>query len=780
MTRETTQGTSRAPAHTGVVGRSLPADDAAAIVAGDLEYVTDRRVDGMLHGAVHRSAHPHARIVSVDTARAASEPGVVAVLTAGDVPCNQLGTDSENGAVLAGDVVRQVGEAIALVAAADPETARRAADLIEVGYEPLPVVDGPDSPAPVTVHPRGNVAGTLTFESGDVATALSSSDLVVDVDTTTSAQEHVAIETPGGMAEWDLGKITVWCGSQNPGLHRKLVAHALRLNLDDVRLVSNPVGGAFGSRNDDPAPVYLALLAWHTTRPVHLHLSRRETIVAGPKRHPYRTRVRLGFDRAGTLRAIDSRAVADTGPYVTAGRNVLKTSAELSSGPYAAPNARFDGTVAYSNNANAGAFRGFGAPQVAFALETAVSEAAVELGLDPVQIRRANLTRPGDAHSLYGHTVSRSLRASQTLDAAAAHPWWRDRDAWAAGSAGPWRRGTGIAMAIKGVGMGSGKGDTARARLIVSATGTVNIWAGPNHTGQAIGTAYRQIAADTLGIDHDRIRVHVGDSELVPESGATAASRSMYAGGSAVHQVCGRLRAVLDEPGVDTGASFDDVAAHLVASGRAEYEAEFVLPDVDDIGRIPPEALADYAPHAVYGCSAQVVRLEVNTLTGEIRLHGVVCAVDAGVAVNPGATVGQAEGGVAQGVGFALFEEYRLDAGVPVTTSLENYLIPTAMDVPPIETVLVTGHENTGPFGAKGMSEVVVVPTAPAIAAAVGSATGFWPRHLPMTPERVRAGLSAMSGEGTSERSGRRSAAERARTRARPENMSAEPAEGAS
>lgn len=743
MTPEAGHGTRRAPERTGMVGRSVPDDDAAAIVAGALEYVTDRQVDGMLHGAVHRSTHPHARIVAVDTARATSEPGVVAVLTAGDVPRNQLGTDPENGVVLAGDVVRQVGEAIALVAAVDADTARRAADLIEVAYEPLPVVDGPDSAAPVTVHPRGNVAGSIAFESGNVDVALTSSDLVVEADTTTSAQEHVAIETPGGLAEWDLGKITVWCGSQNPGLHRKLVAHALRLDIDDVRLVSNPVGGAFGSRNDDPAPVYLALLAWRTARPVHLHLSRRETIIAGPKRHPYRTRVRVGFDRSGMLRAIDSRAVADTGPYVTAGRNVLKTSAELSTGPYATPNARFDGTVAYSNNANAGAFRGFGAPQVAFALETAISEAAVELRLDPVEIRRRNLVQPGAAHSLYGHTVSRSLRATQTLDAAAAHPWWRDRDAWAAGSAGPWRRGTGIAMAIKGVGMGSGKGDTARARLIVSATGTVHIWAGPNHTGQAIGTAYQQIAADTLGIGYDLIRVHVGDSELVPESGATAASRSMYAGGSAVYEVCRRLRSVLDEVGVGPDAPFDDVAAQLVTSGRAEYEAEFALPDVDDIGRIPPDALADYAPHAVYGCSAQVVRLAVNTLTGEITLHGVVCAVDAGVAVNPGATVGQAEGGVAQGIGFALFEEYRLDAGVPVTTSLENYLIPTAVDVPPIETILVTGHEDTGPFGAKGMSEVVVVPTAPAIAAAVGSATGFWPSHLPMTPERVRAGLSA-------------------------------------
>ncbi|WP_166347625.1 xanthine dehydrogenase family protein molybdopterin-binding subunit [Phytoactinopolyspora limicola] len=731
-----------------MVGRSVPADDAGAIVSGALSYVTDRRASGMVWAAVHRSVHPHAHLRSVDTSRAVAESGVIAVLTGVDVPNNHLGSDPANGPVLADQVVRQVGEAIALVAAVDEATARRAAALIQVEYEPLPVVSGPvtapDEVASVSLHPGGNVAGTIGFRSGDVDAALGTAELVVEMDTVTSAQEHVAIETPGGMAEWDLGKVTIWCGSQNPGLHRRLVAHALGLDADDVRLISNPVGGAFGSRNDDPVPVYLALLAWHTRRPVHLHLSREETTVAGPKRHPYRTRVRIAVDGAGMLSAIDSRAIADTGPYVTSGRYVLKTSAEMSVGPYATPNARFDGTVAYSNNANAGAFRGFGVPQVAFGLELAMSRAAERLRLDPAELRRRNLLRAGGRHSLYGHPVGHGFRAVETLDAAAEHPFWREREAWAAGSVGPWRRGTGIALAIKGVGMGSGRGDIARARLIVATDGQINIWAGPNHTGQAIETSYRQVAADVLGLPADRIRVHVGDTELVPESGATAASRSMYAGGAAVERVCAQLRAALDEAGA--GRPLQEVAAELVAAGRAEYEAEFPLPDVADPGRIPPEALAEYAPHAVYGCSAQVVRLEVNRLTGEVRLHGVVCAVDAGVAINPGATIGQAEGGVAQGIGFALFEEYRVHEGRPVTTGLENYLVPTAVDTPPIETILVPGYEGTGPFGAKGMSEVVVVPTAPAIAAAIGAATGVWPQHLPVTPERLWTALRAADG----------------------------------
>jgi CO/xanthine dehydrogenase Mo-binding subunit len=273
----------------------------------------------------------------------------------------------------------------------------------------------------------------------------------------------------------------------------------------------------------------------------------------------------------------------------------------------------------------------------------------------------------------------------------------------------------------------------------VSVDGRVRIWAGPNHTGQAIDVAYRQIAADTLDLPEHLIEVVVGDSQLVPESGATAASRSMYAGGSAVRAVCLELCEVLREYGHPRDLAA--VAARMVADQRAEFEATFHLPDVTDTGLIDPEQLSTYAPHLVYGTSAQVVRLEVNELTGEIRVHGVVCAVDCGTAVNPGHVVGQAEGGVAQGLGYALMEEYRLCEGRPVTHSLETYLIPTIRDVPEIRTVLVSGHEPSGPMGAKGMAEVVIVPTAAAVAAAVADAVGIRPDRLPITAELLLSQL---------------------------------------
>lgn len=723
---------------TPTVGQSLPTDDAWPIVTGQLEYVTDRRVEGMLHGAIARANVPHARIDYIDVSRARSMPGVVAVLIGADVPVNVLGGSEADGPVLADTVIRQVGDPVALIAAVDERTALAAAAAVRIQLTELPVVDSPAAalaPGAPWLHDGGNIAGDVDFASGDVEAALAASPLLIERRVHTPAQEHVAIETPGGMAVMEGEGVTIWCGSQNPGVHRSKVARALAMDLADVRLVSNPVGGAFGSRNDDPMPVYLALLAWATHRPVHLQMTREDVMLAGHKRHPFDTHIRLGIDANGHITASDVVAVADTGPYVTSGPYVLKTSAELSVGPYRMPMAHFHGTVVYTNNANGGAFRGYGVPQMAFPLETALAAAAVQLGIDPVELRLRNILRGGDEHALYRHRVTTGLRAAETLTAAAEHPWWADRAAWRAAEVAPWRRGTGIALAMKGVGLGSAKGDVARARLIVSRDGLVHIWAGPNHTGQAIDSSYAQIAADTLGLELDRVRVTVGDSQLVPESGPTASSRSMYSGGSAVLRACLQLVERVREV---TGDDVIDAAAcrELIASGRAEMVAEFPLPEAE-LGMIPPGQLGTYTPHLVFSCSAQVARVEVNELTGELRVTGIVCAVDCGTAINPAGVIGQAEGGVAQGLGYATMEEHVIVRGRPRTTSLENYLIPTVRDVPPIETILVAGSEPTGPMGAKGMSEVVVVPTAPAIATAVFEAVGVLPDRLPITPERL-------------------------------------------
>lgn len=731
------------------VGRSRPAVDAEEIVTGAVRYVTDLFPAGVLHGAVLRSPLPHARIDRIDATAARALPGVHCVLLAGDVPVNALGPREVDGPVLAEDRVRQVGEAIALVAADDEDTVRRALAAIELDLTPLPVVDSPAAaaaPDAPQLHPTGNVSGRIAFSSGDVEQAIAPAALVLRRDVTTPSQEHVAIDTPGGVAvvETD-GTVTIWCGSQNPGLHQRKVARALAIDVADVRMIANPVGGAFGSRNDDPMPVYLALLARATGRPVRVHMTREETMAAGAKRHPFWTSIEIGFDREGRILGSSVRAVADTGPVITSGPNVMKTSAEMSTGPYRFPVASFDGTVYYTNNANAGAFRGYGVPQVAFAIENAVTEAAYTLGLDPMQMRIDNALLGGEPHSLYRHRVTESLAVRATLEQAAVHPVWTERAQWQAQAAWPWKRGTGVATAIKGVGMGSGTGDAARARLEIDGDGTVTIWAGPNHTGQSIQTTYGQVAADVLQIPIERIDVRIGDTGVVPESGPTAASRSTYAGGNAVRMVCEELVRRCSELELPLQLDPEGTGTKLVELGEASFEQTFVLPDTDDIGLVPPEDLAKYGPHRVYGACTQVVRVELNTLTGELRVPELVCVVDCGTAINPAAMIGQAEGGILQGLGMAIMEDHRLEGGVPVTTSLENYLIPTIADTPLMHVEMVDSTEDSGPFGAKGMSEVVVVPTPPAVAAAVMDAVGVLPHALPLTPERVLSLLEEAS-----------------------------------
>ncbi|MGO1974037.1 MAG: xanthine dehydrogenase family protein molybdopterin-binding subunit [Propionibacteriaceae bacterium] len=733
------------------VGRSRAIVEGAEIVTGQLAFVTDLRTDDLLYGHVLRSAVPHARIDAIDTSAAEALDGVVAVVTGADVPCNALGPREVDGPVLADQVVRQVGEAIALVAAVDSRTAERAAGLIRLELTELPVVDSPQralAPDAPLLHPTGNVSGRIAFASGDVDAALATADLVVEQAVHTPIQEHLAIETPGGMAVHTDGTWTVWCGSQNPGLHQRKIARALAVEPEAVRMIANPVGGAFGSRNDDPMPVHLAVLATAAGRPVHLQMTREEVMTAGTKRHPFDTSIRIGFDAGGRILGARTEALADTGPVITSGPNVLKTSAEMSTGPYAFDAAAFDGVVAYTNNSNAGAFRGYGVPQVAFAVENAMTYAATKLGIDPVELRLRSVLDGGGVHSLYRHRVTSSLHVRATLTTAAAQPIWRDRKGWQAAATRGWRRGTGVACAMKGVGMGSGTGDTARARLQFDADGHVTIWAGPNHTGQSIHTTYGQVAADTLGLPFASITVVVGDTSVVPESGPTAASRSTYAGGAAVQAACTDLVDTCERLGLPLATDPRGTGEKLVELDRAQFEAAFRLPDTEHNGLVAEAELATYGPHRVYGSCTQVVRAEVNPYTGEIRVPDLLCVVDCGTPINPGGVIGQAEGGVLQGLGFALMEEHVITAGIPRTDSLENYLVPTIADTPRMETLLVTDPEDTGPFGAKGMSEVVVVPTAPALAAAVLDAVGVLPTVLPLTPDRMLALLDNSPNEG--------------------------------
>ncbi len=727
-----------------VIGQSIPFRGSEDVVTGATRYLTDLSFPEMLHGAVVRSPLPHGRIRSVDVSNALAMPDVVTVLTAADVPCNVVGVMVADWPVLAADLVRQVGDPIALVAAVSCAAAKAGASAVDVAIERLPAVTSPEAalgPSALALHEGGNLLAELSYEKGDVESALLEAAFVIDRRVRTPCQEHVCLEPGGGVASYRDGRFTIWCGTQDPDSQRNQVAMALRVPPESVRIISTPMGGAFGSKLDGAIPIHLALLAKATGRPVKIVLSREEVMLVGAKRHSYMVHSRLGFDATGRIVALDTEALVDTGPYASHGPAVLKVSAELSTGAYRVPASRFCGRLVYTNNANAGAFRGYGAPQVVFALESAIDAAASHLDVDPVELRRRNVLQPGDEQGLYGHRVGDAIAARDVLEAVASHPWWRERERWRSSGRPPWRRGTGLGLAIKGVGMGSARGDRATASLVILEDGRVRIWAGPNHSGQAIETAYAQIAAQTLGREVEDIDVLVGDTEFVPESGSCSASRSTYSGGSAVQLVCLQLLSEIGErpPSRDL-REWRDAGKRLAAAGKSPLTATFLAPDVGELGSFKG-ALERFSPHAVYGSSAQVARLELNELTGEVRVVAVACAVDCGTAVNPAAVVGQAHGGIGQGLGYALMEDYRLVEGVPQTRSLETYLIPTARDLPEIDVILVESAEQTGPFGAKGIAEVVLVPTAPAIVSGIKDAAGLEIRDLPATPELVLRAL---------------------------------------
>jgi CO/xanthine dehydrogenase Mo-binding subunit len=721
-----------------MVGQSVPFRGAELQVTGKLKYHTDLQLPNMLHGKVVRSEIPHGRVRRVDTSKALRVSGVVAVLTAADVPNNVGGIILADWPILAEDRVRQVGEPVALVAAESVGAALAGALAVEVDIDPLPVVDSaeralaPDAPM---LHEKGNQVAEMAYEKGDVEEALARAHLVIDRVFETPSQEHVCLEPGGGVGIYEEGRFTIYIGAQWPQIHVNEVARAMKVEPGDVRIISTPIGGAFGSKTDGPLAVHLALLAKATGRPVRIVLTREEVMASGAKRHPFTVHQRLGVSKDGTIVAIDTDALVDTGPYATVGMVVLKVAAELCTGAYRVPNSRFRGRVAYTNNGNAGAFRGYGAPQAQFPLEVGLDLAAAELGMDPVEVRRRNVLRVGDEHGIYGHTITPGLMAAESLEAVASHAWWEDREKWKAEAEWPWRRGVGLALAIKGVGLGSARDDTSAARLAISEDGALRIWAGPNHSGQAIDTAYAQIAADVLGRPYDDIEVIIGDTELVPDAGSCAASRSTYMGGAAVKLACEELMARIRALGLREPIDWVEAGRRLGAQGNALVESRFVLPDVSE--GISRELVEKLSPHLVYGSAAMVARVEVNELTGEVTVRSVASAVDCGVAVNPAGVIAQTEGGVAQGMGWAIMEDYRIEGGIPRTRSLETYLIPTVDDAPEMDTILVEGGDPTGPFGAKGIAEVVIVPPAPAIIAAIRDAVGVAVTSLPATGERV-------------------------------------------
>lgn len=733
--------------------------DGPAKVTGKLAYLTDYAAPDMLYGLVLRSRYPHARIRAIRTERARTLPGVRAVLTHRDVPgLNAFGISRQDQPVFCFDLVRYVGDAVAAVAAETPEAAERALELIEVDYEPLPVLDTPEKAlaegAP-KLHPWGNVLHTNEYKRGDADAAFAACAHVVEETYFTPRQMHTYLETEGGLfvPEPD-GRLTVYAPTQHGLLDRLQLSRILAMPEDRIRVVSSPIGGSFGGKDELNIQPYGALLALATGRPVKIHNSRRESVRAGLKRHPMKITMKTGIDASGRLLAHKVRIVADTGPYATLGAEVLNFATEHVIGPYRYANLDVESVSVYTNNGMSGEFRGFGGNQAIFALEGQMDRLAALAGIDPWEFRLINLRRSGDPGP-FGQRIARTDGAYQVWAKLKESELWREREAAASDPGGkadatrpPWiQTGIGAAMVMHGFGLGYGIPDPAGGRLRLAEDGKIEAVFGYEEFGQGLLGTLEMLMMDTFGFARDDLRLVVGDTDRVPDSGSSTASRTTAMIWQSLRRMEGPFRRKLLEaaaallgrpadglrlgPGGVTDAKggeplirYADIAAKMEEPIEEETHFHFPVSDIEKIGA-----------HFLYSYSAVAVKVEVNRLTGRVRVLDQYHAVAAGPVVNPMGYVGQIEGGSGMALGFALLEDAIMENGRYLTGNLDTYLIPTIADlsgrvaVEPVEDL-----PEDDPYGPRGIGEIGSVGLAPAIAQAVYEATGIRINRLPIDP----------------------------------------------
>lgn len=750
--------------------RSPPRLDAADKATGRARYADDIRLPGMLHAAIHTSQQAHARIVACRTDAALALPGVHAIVTGADIAGTRWGGIVKDETMLARDKVRYVGEPIAAVAAIDAATAIRAAAAIEVDYEPLRCVLSPDAAlardAPL-VHEGfaayvktvdGGGHGNIVFETdvaeGDVDHAFAQCDAIVEGTFETQAQHHVYLETNGCVADVDAsGRITLYASCQSVHHAQQRVAEELGEPMARIRVIATRVGGAFGGKHASNLHSIAAWLARAARRPVKLVLSRMQDFEVQRSRHPARIWMKTGARHDGTILARDVRVTLDGGAYADESPAVLAFALLMSRGPYRIPNVRAHGAVVYTNKLRAGSFRGFGNPQATFAGESQIDDLAASLGIDSCELRLRNAMRAGDT-AFGGQPVASCIVGDALM---------RVRDAQRAASPLSPREGTqrGIGFAVMSHISGlMGTSATVQLRTdgsIALATGCVDI-------GQGADTVMVQMCAELLGVPIERVSYAQQDSDVSPYNWKTAGSRSTYMTGRAVSVATIEMRQrMIDQAaqmmecaaadlelvpggavglvGIPKRVSFKDIALHsLFRSGgpiAATHGFVFDGPGFDP-KRASIHRLA-FANLGVYTFGAHCVEVDVDMATGAVAVRRAWCAHDVGHAINPVSCEGQIQGGFVQGMGYALTEALHWnDDGWLTTTTLADYKIPGALDVPPdIHAIVLEDPEPSHPLGAKGIGEPSLVGAAPAIANAIRAATGVRLTTLPMTPERV-------------------------------------------
>jgi xanthine dehydrogenase molybdenum-binding subunit len=701
----------------GRVGSSLAKVDGQSMTLGDRPFVDDMERPNLLHGAVVLSEHPRARVLHINTLRARNHPGVVAVATAADVPGNRwvgLLYDDWPVFVAEGEEVRCVGDLLAAVAAEDEHTARAAAALIEIEYEVLePVLDpfaATKRGAPQVNPKHDNTLSHTIVSRGHAEAALAASAHVVSGTWETQRIEHLYLEPESALAEpLDDGRLKLYTQGQGIFDDRRQVASVLGLEKDRLEVELVPNGGAFGGKEDMSIQAQTALLAQITGRPVKITLDREESVRLHPKRHPITMQYTVGCDEKGKLTAVMADMVGDTGAYASVGSKVLERAAGHSCGPYRVPNVHVEARAVHTNNPPCGAMRGFGANQAHFAIDGALDLLAAELGIDGWEIRWRNAVEVGDPVAT-GQILEKSVGIKQTLEAVKA-PYY---EALQQG------RAVGIGCGMKNSGIGNGAPEWGRARLVVEANGTISIYNGYTEMGQGLLTVLIQCAVEVTGLPASTFHARV-DSTFDLDCGQTTGSRATLLGGRAVQIAAEKLKADLDQ-----GISLANLEGRI-------YEGELLIDDTT----APGEETDTIKTHTSYGFATQVCILD-----DQGRVERFLAAHDVGRAINPALCEGQIEGSIHMGLGYALTEELPCPDGMPATFKLRELGVLRAKDMPEVEVILVEDPEPEGPFGAKGVGEIGLVPTAAAVAGAIASFDGVRRYSLPMKDSAAARAMS--------------------------------------
>jgi CO/xanthine dehydrogenase Mo-binding subunit len=755
-----------------VIGKSLPLIDGVEKATGRYVYGGDFSVNGMIYGAVLRSPVAHGRVLNIDVSKAKALRGVFAVVTGKDMDFPLYSVAGEkwlDEQLLAGDIVRYKGDEVAVVAADTADAALEAVSLIKAEYEELPpVFDAEEAMAPGAplVHEQfgTNIAREMNVERGDVAEAFAKASVIVEGEFQSSRIHHAYIEPNSGIAHWSGDKITFWLPTQSPVLARMTYAKALGVRKDQVRVIQLPLGGGFGGKLEYKLHPLCALLSRFSGRPVKMTNSRHDELTASLPRVPMKITMSMAFGKDGEMLGKKSRVIADNGAYMNYGPGILLSAVTRSDNLYRIKNIHNKGYLVYTNRMPTGAFRGFGCPQSHFAQETLIDEAAVKLGIDPVELRLRNASQAKDVtpHNWWFG----SCALSECIEKSAAAANWTEKKNAPKTDDGKWVKGIGIACCLHVSGNRTFLPffDGSSAFVKINEEGRAIVFPGEVDIGQGSKTVFAMIAAEELGIPIDWISVADMDTDVSPHGMGTFGDRVTTLGGNAVKNAAADARrqlldvaarllftspsnleirdgvirrrdggdSMLGKGSIDfaeaaQAASYEKAGATVVGYGS------FQPPDVSMVN---PDTKAGNVSCA-YPFVTQIAEVEVNRATGEVRIINIVSSHDLGKTINPLLADGQVCGAVAMGIGFAAMESMIENNGAVRNQSFKHSYIPRATDMPSLVSILVESNDPNGPYGAKGLGEPALTSIAPAIANAIYDAVGVRLKTLPITPEAV-------------------------------------------